>query len=53
VLSDTLIEPSTSLVIGTVISLAVSALIAWLVLVVAPRHLTDSARRWAERRWRA
>jgi hypothetical protein len=46
----TVIGLSLGLVIGTVVSVALWALIGWLVLVVIPRHLTAYARRPGSRR---
>jgi hypothetical protein len=46
-----LISPSAGLVAGTVMSIAVFALIGWIVLVVAPRHFSTFVDRWAKRRW--
>lgn len=46
----TLISPSAGLIVGTVMSIALLALIGWIVLVVVPRHVSSFGR-WAARRW--
>jgi hypothetical protein len=48
--ADTLISVSPSLLIGTAVSLACFALLAWLVFCAIPRHLTNAARARAGRR---
>jgi hypothetical protein len=44
VLDTTVIAPSPGLLVGTVFSVASFALIAWIVLVVVPRHLSRERR---------
>jgi hypothetical protein len=44
-LDATFISPSAGLIVGTIVSVALFALVGWVALVVVPRHLSTLARR--------
>jgi hypothetical protein len=46
-----LIAPTAGLMVWTVVTVAIAAVIGWIVLVVAPRHFSAFVDRWAKRRW--
>jgi hypothetical protein len=46
-----LITPNAGLMMWTVGTVAIAAVMGWIVLVVAPRHFSAFVGRWAKRRW--